>query len=145
MIKKLLIAVDVSEESTSVLEQGRDLAKLLDADYSVLTVVEPLKFVYINEGEPADKFIPSMKEMKDHMTKSLLEMTELISIPPEKVMVEEGKAVDTILSIAEKNAFDLIVVGSHGKSGLKLLLGSTANAVLHHAKCNVLAVRVYEG
>jgi len=144
MTKKLLIAVDASKESIPVLKQGRELSILLDADYSILTVVEPLRFVYINEGDLAGRFIPSIEDMKDHVKRSLLEMTKSTSIPPEKIMVEEGKVVDTILSIAEENAFDLIIVGSHGKSGLKLLLGSTANGVLHHAKCNVLAVRVYE-
>jgi universal stress protein A len=38
----------------------------------------------------------------------------------------------------------LIVVGSHGRHGVRLLLGSTANGILHHAKCDVLAVRIKE-
>jgi universal stress protein A len=44
--------------------------------------------------------------------------------------------------IADENQADLIVVGSHGRHGIKMLLGSTANAVLHHAHCDVLAVRL---
>ena len=43
------------------------------------------------------------------------------------------------------SAVDLIVVGSHGRHGLALLLGSTADAVLHHAKCDVMAVRLQDG
>ncbi|WP_292363901.1 universal stress protein, partial [Methylophaga sp. UBA1464] len=39
---------------------------------------------------------------------------------------------------------DLIVVGSHGRKGIKMLLGSTANAILHHARCDVLAVRLLD-
>lgn len=47
-----------------------------------------------------------------------------------------------IVRVAEERQVDLIVVGSHGRHGLALLLGSTANGVLHHAKCDVLAVRL---
>ena len=46
------------------------------------------------------------------------------------------------LKLAEEQSVDLIIIGSHGRHGLALLLGSTANAVLHHAKIDVLAVRV---
>ncbi|MCV6604433.1 MAG: universal stress protein, partial [Porticoccaceae bacterium] len=45
---------------------------------------------------------------------------------------------------AEENQVDLIVVGSHGRHGLALLLGSTANGVIHGAGCDVLAVRIRE-
>jgi universal stress protein A len=47
-----------------------------------------------------------------------------------------------IIHIAEQEKVDLIVVGSHGRHGLALLLGSTANSILHYAKCDVLAVRL---
>ncbi len=47
-----------------------------------------------------------------------------------------------IHALAEKLSADLIIVGSHGRHGLALLLGSTANGVLHGAKCDVLAMRV---
>ena len=50
-----------------------------------------------------------------------------------------------VASLAEELKADLIVVGSHGRHGLALIMGSTANGVLHGAKRDVLAVRVYEG
>ena len=49
-----------------------------------------------------------------------------------------------IVRIAEQEHIDLIVVGSHGRHGLALLLGSTANSVLHHAGCDVMAVRLHD-
>ncbi|MDN5937003.1 MAG: universal stress protein, partial [Nitrosospira sp.] len=49
-----------------------------------------------------------------------------------------------IVRIAEEERVDLIVVGSHGRHGLALLLGSTANSVLHHAKCDVMAIRLQD-
>jgi len=60
------------------------------------------------------------------------------------VVYEFGNAANEIVQYAKDNHVDLIVLGSHGRHGAKLLLGSTANAVLHHAKCDVLAVRIAE-
>lgn len=52
-----------------------------------------------------------------------------------------GDVRSSIIEYAESLGCDLIVVGSHGRRGLARLLGSTANAVIHHAQCDVLAVR----
>jgi universal stress protein A len=53
-----------------------------------------------------------------------------------------GTPKQEIVVLAEQEGFDLIVVGSHGRHGLSLLLGSTANSVLHHAGCDVMAIRL---
>ena len=55
-----------------------------------------------------------------------------------------GRPEVEIHTKAEEIGADLIVVGSHGRYGLALLMGSTANGVLHGATCDVLAVRVGE-
>ena len=55
-----------------------------------------------------------------------------------------GRVSSEVLFYAEQNNVDLIVKGSHGRHGLELLLGSIANAILHGAKCDVLAVRFKE-
>ena len=57
-------------------------------------------------------------------------------------MVNAPSTKEGILGAAKEHGADLIVVGSHGRHGLALLLGSTANAVLHGAPCDVLAVRI---
>ncbi|MCY1401873.1 Universal stress protein family protein [compost metagenome] len=53
-----------------------------------------------------------------------------------------GQPRQEIHNLAKEDGCDLIVVGSHGRHGLALLLGSTANDVLHGAPCDVLAVRL---
>ena len=55
-----------------------------------------------------------------------------------------GSPKTEIVRVANENKVDLIIVGSHGRHGLALLLGSTANGVLHHATCDVLAVRLQD-
>jgi universal stress protein A len=74
--------------------------------------------------------------------KKLAELAASLAIPEAQTWLETGSPKQEITRIAEENAVDLIVVGSHGRHGLALLLGSTANGVLHQATCDVLAVRL---
>ena len=76
--------------------------------------------------------------------KSMKETAFRFSVPSERQIVKVGPAKFLILDQAESLGIDLILVGSHGLHGIQLLLGSTANAVLHGAKCDVLAVRLRE-
>ena len=72
----------------------------------------------------------------------LRELAARLGTPECPRMVVQGNTRREILRVAEENQVDLIVLGSHGREGIQLLLGSTANAVLHGAPCDVLAVRV---
>ena len=72
----------------------------------------------------------------------LAELAQRFSLGADGHGVCQGEAAIEIHRIADKNAVDLVVVGSHGRHGVALLLGSTANAVLHGANCDVLAVRL---
>jgi universal stress protein A len=72
----------------------------------------------------------------------LAEFARTLNIPEEDQHLIFGRPETEIHSLANQIGTDLIVVGSHGRHGLALLLGSTANGVLHGAPCDVLAVRV---
>jgi len=74
--------------------------------------------------------------------KRLQDLADKFGLHNDARFVLQGSTKREILNIAEDEAIDLIVIGSHGREGLQLLLGSTANAVLHGAPCDVLAVRV---
>jgi len=69
-------------------------------------------------------------------------LAERFSVSDSNIHIEVGSVKSEIFNLVESQSVDLIVVGSHGRHGLGLLLGSTANAVLHGAPCDVLAVRV---
>ncbi|MBS1214978.1 MAG: universal stress protein [Proteobacteria bacterium] len=80
--------------------------------------------------------------MVDAAKKRLTAIGETLGIPAECQYVEIGSPKGEIIRTAEELNIDLIVVGSHGRHGIGLLLGSTASSVIHHAKCDVLAVRL---
>ena len=84
------------------------------------------------------------QELLAHAGAALQELASKCGIDEDQQYLERGHAPTQVLRLAEDMDVDLIVVGSHGRHGLRLLLGSTANAVLHGAKCDVLAVRVTE-
>ena len=82
------------------------------------------------------------EEVREQALRQLKDVASKHDIPYSHVNVEIGSPADEIHHMAEKINADLIVVGTHGQSGLRLLLGSTANAVLPGVKTDVLAVKI---
>jgi len=140
--KHILLAVDFFEQHPLVAERAQDLAKRYGAKLSLIHVVDTLPI-----GDPAnDVLVPFEMDLAQEFIelgrKKLTELAAKLAIPEERAWLETGSPTQEIVRVAEENAVDLIVVGSHGRRGLALLLGSTANGVLHHATCDVLAVRL---
>jgi universal stress protein A len=139
--KHLLIAVDFSASTDAVLKRGIDLAKTSNARVSLIHVVEFAQVDLSNElvmpqELELDRELLALAEKK---MESLAEKHKLQSSPR---FVSQGSTKREILNTAAEEGVDLIVIGSHGRHGIQLLLGSTANAVLHGAPCDVLAVRI---
>jgi universal stress protein A len=84
------------------------------------------------------------KELMQQADNQLRALKDTLNLPQVDTAVEIGSPKHEIVRVAEEREADLIVIGSHGRHGFQLLLGSTANGVLHLAKCDVLAVRVSE-
>ncbi len=82
------------------------------------------------------------EQIQDTAKMHLAEFARSLKIPDEDQHLIFGRPETEIHALANQIGADLIVVGSHGRHGLALLLGSTANGVLHGAPCDVLAVRV---
>ncbi len=138
--KKILVAVDTSDEAKQVLNAAVELARCFDAELSLIHVVEPVV------SENSYDLITSMPvEMDEILLKHAGEFLDSLkkdfSLDVES-RVELGPVKSQILARAKEDAVDLIVVGSHGRHGLALLLGSTANALLHGAPCDVHVVRI---
>ena len=136
----LLLAVDLTEESNQVAEQAVALARVFDASLSVIHVIEPLSVAY---GGDIPMDLSSVQDQIHEQAKAqLADFASSLGIPSDRQYLIFGRAETEIHRVAECKDVDLIVVGSHGRHGLALLLGSTANSVLHGATCDVLAVRV---
>ena len=137
---KILIAVDLSEESALVARRARSVASGINADLHVIHVIEPLSFAY--GGDIPMDFSGIQDEIHQQAAQQLQRFGETHGIPEDHQHIVLGRPEVEIHSKADEIGADLIVVGSHGRYGLALLMGSTANGVLHGATCDVLAVRV---
>jgi universal stress protein A len=137
----VLVAVDLAGETSPVIERAAQLVAT-GGQLSVVHVMEPAYFYY--GLEPALGSLPDTFEadLLARATQQLADLGKRASIPAARQYLERGHAPTQILRLAEDKGVDLIVVGSHGRHGWRLLLGSTANAVLHGAHCDVLAVRI---
>ena len=141
--KRILLAVDLAEESSIVGERAIQLARLFDAELHVVHVVEPLSLVY--GGDIPMDLSAVQEQIQEQAKTSLDEFCDDADVPEDHRYVIFGRTETEIHRIASAADIDAIVVGSHGRHGLALLLGSTANGVLHGASCDVLAVRVGSG
>jgi universal stress protein A len=140
--KKILVAIDIEAEYDNIIQKALDIAKSpkdLSLVYITLSSYYIQPYLY---GMP-DNFIDDGGRVKV-ATNKLEEIAGKFDISTQNVHVKCGDTADEIKHIADENHVDLIVIGTHGRSGIKLLLGSTANAVLHGVKQDVLAVRMHE-
>jgi universal stress protein A len=138
--RRIMLAVDLTEESGKVAERALALARVFDAELHVVHVIEPLSLAY---GGDIPMDLSSVQEQIHEQAKShLAEFAATLNVPSEHQYLIFGRPESEIQRAAEAKQADVIVVGSHGRHGLALLLGSTANGVLHGATCDVLAVRV---
>ena len=139
--KHILLAVDFSRSTDTVTEQALTICRTLDARLSLVHIVEFVQFDFSSELTMPQE--PELdQELLDLADKRLGELADKYGVEDCQRFVSQGSTKREILRIAKEQKVDLIVIGSHGREGIQLLLGSTANAVLHGAPCDVLAVRV---
>jgi universal stress protein A len=139
--RHLLLAVDFSQNTDEIVQKGIALSTAFGATISLVHVVEFTQVDLSNE-----LVMPQELELDQELLQSaqtrLKAITDKYRLEGCGIHVRQGSTKREILNIAEEENIDLIVIGSHGRSGIQLLLGSTANTVLHGAPCDVLAIRV---
>jgi len=137
---KILVAVDLTDECRKVVESATQIASGDDDSLHLVHVVEPISFAY---GGDIPLDIASIQEQILEQAKlHLNKFSNELDIDKSHQHVLVGRPAIEMRTLAEEVSADLIVVGSHGRHGIALLLGSTANGILHGAPCDVLAVRV---
>ncbi len=138
--RRILLAVDLTEECRRVARRAKALAEKAGAELHVVHVIEPLSLAY--GGDIPMDLSAVQDQIHEQARSHLADFAASFGIPELARHLAFGRPESEIHRIAEAEGMDLIVVGSHGRHGLALLLGSTANGVLHGASCDVLAVRV---
>ena len=142
--KHILLAVDFYENSETVTNKAEDLAKKYQAKLSIVHVVDSLPITDAGYGTDIPFNMDLTAELMAGAKTRLVKLAEKLGVPEDRLSLEMGSPKTEIIRIAEEKKVDLIVIGSHGRHGLGLLLGSTANGVLHHASCDVLAIRLQD-
>ena len=141
---KILVAVDLTDEAQEVLNRAREVTQQNGAELSVIVVVKPINQVYSGfdvAALSADAAVIELDAVRQAESR-LAEHAKALNIPAKRTYVGRGSPAYEIRATAEELAVDLIVMGTHGRHGLGLLLGSTATGVLHGCPCDVLTVRI---
>ena len=138
----ILLAIDLSDEAEEVTAKALSLAESNSATLHIIHVIEPLSFAY--GGDIPMDFSGIQDEIQKQAQSQLTTLASRHQLPEQQQHIVIGRPENEIHNLAAELKADLIVVGSHGRHGFALLLGSTANGVLHGAGCDVLAVRVGE-
>ena len=141
----ILLAVDYSEHGDTVARKAKALAGKYQAKLSIIHVLDNIPMPDTTYGTviPLDK--DSGYDLLEAEKARLMQVGDRLGVDRANRWLVWGAPKEEIVRIAAQEQVDLIVVGSHGRHGLALLLGSTANGVLHYAKCDVMAVRLQDG
>jgi universal stress protein A len=142
--KHILLAADFSAHGKMVAERAKQLADLNQAKLSIIHVVDNLPVMDATYGPVIPFDVDFTEELMKAAKQRLATVATNLHIEEDCQWLEMGSPKMEIIRVAEEEEVDLIIVGSHGRHGLALLLGSTANGVLHHARCDVLAVRLQD-
>lgn len=146
MFQHILLASDGSDNAIRAADTAAQIASKFGARVTILTVFNPPVMAppFLGGPEPiidAEVLTQQAEEIQEAVERRTGAILETQKVPYE-CRREVGHPVDHIVSVAEQENADLIVMGSRGLGGLQsFLLGSVSDRVLHHAHCPVLIVR----
>lgn len=141
----ILVAIDFSPSSDQILNKAADVAKRNNARLSLLHIVEylpPIDTAY--EPTLANSWVIDEHKMINQAKNTLEKFAQKHQLENVGLHTLPGSPRYEITQFVNDNKCDLIVMGSHGRHGIRLLLGSTANAVLHDMPCDILAIKLVD-
>jgi universal stress protein A len=142
-IKKVLVPIDFSDYSKSALKYAVNFAKSFNADIILIYVVEPV--IYPPDFSMGQIAMPSINTEWDDRAKDELQKlakSEIAGVASVKTIIKTGKPFVEIIETAKEENVDLIIIATHGHSGVEhILFGSTAEKVVRKSPCPVLTLR----
>jgi nucleotide-binding universal stress UspA family protein len=142
-IKRVLVPIDFSEESLQALDYAIDIGEGFEPEFVVLHALEQLQFAEMGHmyGAGAQTLIDEQRRAARTELTALGERLKKRPVRCRTVLLQ-GTTYRAIVDAAKRLKADLIVMGTHGRTGMsRLLLGSVAELVVRHAECPVLTVR----
>ncbi len=138
--KNILLGIDLSPDSDALLRRTAELAADFEAALTLLHVVE---YVPVEPmGEALLPTAPITEELSDASAMQLEQLAGRCGLGDAPRIVRVGNTKAEIVEVAREIGADLIVLGSHERHGLAILVNRTDDTVLHAAPCDVLAVRL---
>lgn len=139
--KKILLAVDLSDDSQVVGERAKAIAACYQAEITLLHVVE-----YVPVEPMGEALLPTVQiegELVERARQRLGELSDRLALSDSQQLIETGIIKTEIVRTAQRLGTDLIVLGSRQRHGLAILLNFTEDTILHAAPCDLLAVRLH--
>lgn len=141
-MKSILVPYDASEFSKRAFDKAIELASKLDATLHVLTVVGPNINV---SGMSYSRAQEALEEQEDEVKQEfdkLKKAAEKKKVSAKFHQIHDQSATSGITRFVKENRVDLIIIGSHGRTGLRSVLGSVATGVIKEAECPVMIVKL---
>jgi len=138
--KKILLCLDLTDDSERIAERARDIAARNGATITLLHVVE-----YVPVEPMGEALLPAMQiegELVERANKRIVELAGKMGLADCEKHVLTGNIKTEVVRIARERGIDLIVIGSRERHGMSILFNFTEDTVLHAAPCDVLAVRL---
>jgi universal stress protein A len=138
--KKILLCLDLTDESARIAERAKALAARCGAELTLLHVVE-----YVPVEPMGEALLPAVQiegELVERATTRIRELATQLGLEHCERLVHTGNIKTEVVRIAQTRAIDLIVIGSRERHGVSILFNFTEDTVLHAAPCDVLAVRL---
>jgi universal stress protein A len=148
--KHLLLALDFAPDAEPVIERALHLQALSGARLSLVHVLDyvPHTVELMPMSYTGDLVLPEDFELEHRLIEvaraHMDELGERLRVPPEDRHIQIGPTGHAIQAAAEELGADLVILGSHGRHGLKALLGSTVKSVVQGLACDLLCVRISE-
>ena len=143
MFSNILVPFDLSNQSVRAFKNALDIAKKYNSKVTILTCLEGDAWHHKFYDSRADnELIKKQKKVTLSSVANLESLAQKAGVPTRSQIIKSTSVVKDIITFAKSRKVDLIVMGSHGRTGIdKLILGSVANGVTQKASCPVLVIK----
>jgi universal stress protein A len=138
------MAIDFTKSGEQILAKALDIAERNNAKLSILHVVEYTPSLDYANDPMVINWAVDDNEMLEQAKKSLQKFSKQHNLKNVDLNVEFGRPKQVISQFVKDQQCDLVIIGSHGRHGISLLLGSTASAILHAMPCDILTLKIEE-